>query len=376
MKYSVNVSSQPNHPTANILQDSWQDHYGTYKPARVPLSHTVKQALETLSIHLDPPAPPPTPWISNHCNVDLSLTSVIDKKTDSPVLQRALALEFIDSNSHLFPVHTDGSKATDGHASAAFSAPNYKKHVRIADGSTVYTAEMIAIKEALNYLTEIKQNNCIIFSDSLSVLQTLKLGTPGSSPVLADEVRKLARQIPDVQFAWVPSHVGVSGNESADSEAKLGLENTNVDFNNVLCINDAYNKIERYMTGEWQKAWSANPTGEFCRNIQPIVSGNIQYISKTREKEVIITRLRLGHCHLNYYLHKIDCHDTGLCDSCHVPQTLEHHFLFCDAQIHLITKLKAACSSLNKPFNISSFLNESKCIDLIYDQLSADHVFL
>src|SRR5271157_3005731 len=111
-------------------------------------------------------------------------------------------------------------------------------------------------------------------------------------------------------------------------------------------------KLRRYMTGEWQKAWSANPTGEFCRNIQPIVSGNIQYISKTREKEVIITRLRLGHCHLNYYLYKIDCHDTGLCDSCHVPQTLEHHFLFCDAQIYLITKLKQAALSLNKPFNI------------------------
>ena len=46
-----------------------------------------------------------------------------------------------------------------------------------------------------------------------------------------------------------------------------------------------------------------------------------------RRLEVAMTRLRLGKCCLYHYLHEINRHDAGLCDTCGVPETIEHHLL-------------------------------------------------
>jgi ribonuclease HI len=378
MKYVINISTQSDHPTLAIMQDSWQSHYGDYKAQRSPISNTIKGALTSLDIKIGPEKFESPPWTPNDCKVDLSLADYIDKKSDSPSLQRALALEFIETKSHLYPVYTDGSKANDGRTSSAIVAPrsNYRRGVRIADDSSVYTAELIAIKIALEYLVEIKQENSVIFSDSLSVLQTFKHGSPGSNPPLTDEIRYLVRLLnnanaDNVSFAWVPSHVGVSGNEAADCEAKLASQNHSIELHNSATISDAHCKIERYITGEWQTAWSSNPTGNYYRAIQPNVSGLIKYSNTTRMKEVMITRLRLGHCCLNHYLYVIDRHDTGLCQSCDVAETVEHHLLYCTANQVLSSKLKNVCSTVNKCFTIATILNESACIDIIYDSLSS-----
>jgi hypothetical protein len=48
-----------------------------------------------------------------------------------------------------------------------------------------------------------------------------------------------------------------------------------------------------------------------------------------RRKETIITRLRLGKCLLNMYLFRIGRHNTGLCDICLQPETVQHFLLEC-----------------------------------------------
>ena len=45
--------------------------------------------------------------------------------------------------------------------------------------------------------------------------------------------------------------------------------------------------------------------------------------------ERVITRLRLGHCFVNQWRHKLKFHPTGKCDLCQVPETVEHLLLKC-----------------------------------------------
>ncbi len=43
-----------------------------------------------------------------------------------------------------------------------------------------------------------------------------------------------------------------------------------------------------------------------------------------RKEQVIINRLRIGHCKLNKTLHVMGKHPTGLCDECQEEETIKH----------------------------------------------------
>jgi len=48
-----------------------------------------------------------------------------------------------------------------------------------------------------------------------------------------------------------------------------------------------------------------------------------------RGMEVMANRLRFGRCRLNAYLQQIGRQETGLCDSCGVPETVSHYVMDC-----------------------------------------------
>jgi len=50
-----------------------------------------------------------------------------------------------------------------------------------------------------------------------------------------------------------------------------------------------------------------------------------------RKKDVIMTRLRIGHTAVNQSLHKIGKHESGNCDKCGYPETVKHILLECVA---------------------------------------------
>jgi len=61
--YSLKIKSIPNHSTATILEDSWQNHYGKFKRGRETFSIKVKQTLQSADIDYIPVLPRDTePW--------------------------------------------------------------------------------------------------------------------------------------------------------------------------------------------------------------------------------------------------------------------------------------------------------------------------
>jgi hypothetical protein len=105
----------------------------------------------------------------------------------------------------------------------------------------------------------------------------------------------------------------VEGNEVADNLAKLALNNWNIDLNVDLTIDEIKAKILTFINSKWQTYFNNCTAGKFYRAIEPNVSNKIKYSNNCRRKEVIITRLRFGHCLLNKKLHKFNKHPTGLC---------------------------------------------------------------
>ena len=82
------------------------------------------------------------------------------------------------------------------------------------DSASIFSAEIKAIDLALDHIEQSRNSDFIIFSDSLSVLQSLH-NRQTENPLLLELNR--------IVFCWLPSHVGIKGNEKADIAAKSAL---------------------------------------------------------------------------------------------------------------------------------------------------------
>jgi len=66
--------------------------------------------------------------------------------------------------------------------------------------------------------------------------------------------------------------------------------------------------------------------------MRPTIEYHCQYSHKSRKKDVTITRLQLGRCGLNHYLHVMKRHPDGCCESCKTKEDIEHYIVYCKGQ--------------------------------------------
>ena len=97
-----------------------------------------------------------------------------------------------------------------------------------------------------------------------------------------------------------------------------------IDVDVGLELSEAYSLVDRCIIHKWQISWDNESTGSHYRAIAKTVSTKLKYLHHSRHTDVVITRLRLGKCCLNAYLHQIGKHPDGLCHSCNINQKLFH----------------------------------------------------
>ena len=110
--------------------------------------------------------------------------------------------------------------------------PNKVPHTilgpRLPDSSTVFQAEIEAIKHACQYvianLQDIHPKYIKILSDSQAAIQALNKPRITSKTVLAtlEYMETLALNVKHLNLVWIKAHVGIEGNEQADQAAKEG----------------------------------------------------------------------------------------------------------------------------------------------------------
>ena len=131
-------------------------------------------------------------------------------------------------------IFTDGSVASSGMTGFGFYIPalNIKKSYHIGTGISIFTAELCAILMSLIDMNESKYlfYQVVICVDSKSVLQSLESWNSKTRSDLIYEIKFQVHLLQskgiNVTFFWVPSHVGIYGNEIADKLAKKGAEKT------------------------------------------------------------------------------------------------------------------------------------------------------
>ena len=190
-------------------------------------------------------------------------------------------------------VYTDGSKE-DSKVGCAVISDNHSNTRRIPDDSSIFTAEAKAVDLALDFIRTCDTNNkFIIFSDSLSVLKAMN-HTSSKNPQIQKLLEKCHELLAnkEIVLCWIPSHIGIQGNEMVDKHAKtsLSLEPTSfkIPFSNLKPF------INKYILDQWQTSWN-NSIGNKLLEIKPTIGEHQSVVRNIRKEEVVLARLRLGH---------------------------------------------------------------------------------
>ena len=104
---------------------------------------------------------------------------------------------------------------------------------RLPNESSIYSAEAITIDLAMSIIANHKFSKSIIHLDSKSVLQALQSKDSSTSLItrLLDKMNTLSKN--NIILTWIPSHIGIQGNEKADKAAKKALQ-TYIQYNNSI----------------------------------------------------------------------------------------------------------------------------------------------
>ena len=263
------------------------------------------------------------PWTIKQPEVLFTLTTDKKETTDSSIF-RTKFQELSSKYPDFQHIYTDGSKDGPNVASACVSR-NYTRKCRLPDNASIFTAEIQAINMALDYIKDANLSKVLIFSDSLSVLQSInncKLDNPLVQDIL---LRFHNMRSKHIILCWLPSHTGIKGNEKADIAAKSALLLPPSNFK--LPYTDFKPVINKYLFNKWQSVWDTAIHNKL-HSIKPILSEWRPAYRMDRKEEVVLTRLRIGHSYATHsYLLKGE--EQPMCIPCDTPFTIKHVLLYC-----------------------------------------------
>ena len=309
------------------------------------------------------------PWTLKSPIIDTSSLSI---EADNP-LRMLVAREKIEGlkDSSLL-CYTDASKIKDKAGTGIFiPKKGVELSVRVSPDSSISSTELAAIEDCLLLLKTSYQgedSSIVILSDSLSAIQCLSNRNNAYHNRDIYRILSLISEFKDqgqqVTLVWVPAHVGIPGNEKADSLAKNATTKAQIDRQIPATVKDARRFVARTIEGDWQRRWDSS-LGCHQRGIQEQVSTRNFFQCAPRKKEVLISRLRLGRCHLNQYLFQMKKKVSGKCRTCpSKEETISHFLLECPTQEllrhHIRSKLQI------QSVDLRTMLSNSASIDLIY----------
>lgn len=304
---------------------------------------------------------PIPPWTIGELKID-SLTTTIPKMNMSPLMfQNEFFCKVSEYPGYYF-IYTDGSKYVNSVGCAVFSE-QYQKQLRLPDNSTIFSAELIAIISAIEYALENDTYfKYLIISDSISSLQALQ--NPFSENALIQDILLLLMRIKQknkvVNFLWVPSHVGIFGNEMADQLAKEAT--TCQEYLETITHHDLIVFIKHIVKHKWQDHWEALE-GNKLRSIKSTTSQWNTSLCSRRQDSVILARLRIGHTRLTHeYVFKRE--DPPECSNCQSTLTVEHILNSCPQYANARSKYNITSQNLFDDFakneNLFKFLKDTK----------------
>ena len=188
------------------------------------------------------------PWARP--SIEICSTSCSKRKCSDAEL-KASFFDHADSVN----IFTDGSKSSTGVGCSVVTPDSIIKK-RLNTNCSVFTAELLAVLSVLKFIfySDNFSKYFTIYTDSMSTLSSLSKLFPCHQMVqeIQDWFHLLyTRRGIQVRFCWVPSHVGIRGNEQADIAAKNAARLSHIS-NMSIPSSDFRSSIRLYCRDQWQ----------------------------------------------------------------------------------------------------------------------------
>jgi ribonuclease HI len=222
-------------------------------------------------------------------------------------------------------IYTDGS-VSNKKSGCAFICENNSFTFRLNDSVSTYTTEAYAILKALEYIQTSNYVKFLILTDSINVLHSLK--NTFSDNQMVTKILELTHKLHSlgkvIAFMWIPSHIGINGNEQVDLLAKTATIKPFID-ELKMPLEDLQNVIKQKLRAEWEGVWKNLNTTNKLRNIRDTTYNNHEQapINLSRREEICITRLRIGHTRTTHE-HLLKQQPPPMCEVCNVVVTIVH----------------------------------------------------
>lgn len=230
-------------------------------------------------------------------------------------------------------VFTDASKENNTCGIGIYFEGSARYHYRLAHEVSITTAEIQAINVAMKLIKENQLYLYVIYTDSKTACGMLEEALHAhKGPHILSEILQAAHET-GTSIQWVPSHVGLTGNEMADQLAKLGTSTSAETLEHQIFYTDAKNHLKRKKlasTQEWYKNYSEEKGKHFYQiqneyNDKPWYDGQDLKGYEVR----MINRLMTAHNYSKSWLAKMKIVEDPDCELCEEPETAEHSIIHC-----------------------------------------------
>ena len=331
LQYAAKLSANSTNATYKcVFEPSYQEIYDKRQKAIRPFGLRIQPKIEAAGLNLDQVAEQLIaeipPWTIQIPRIIFDLCQFKKSETDNSIFINSFH-EILECYKDYVHLYTDGSK--DGaKVGAALVTPAFNVQSHLPDNMSIFTAELKALLLALEFIADSESERFVIFSDSLSSLQAIG-NQKVESPLIWDFLycyTCLLNEGKEIILCWLPSHIGIKGNEIADTAAKSAIELPISKFNSSYT--DQRAQINEYIKDCWQSFWDHQKNLSKLHFVQSTLGEWPIYNRSTRREEVVLARLTAGHTRLTHsYLLKNE--PVPVCVPCHDQYNVPHILLDC-----------------------------------------------
>ena len=250
------------------------------------------------------------------------------------------------------PIYCDGSVKEEKSACGVWN-PNFTFKARLPDHSSIFSCELYAIFVIIKHISD-KPGKYLILSDSLSSINALR-NPQNSKHGLVHQIAHLISQLEpySVVIEWIPSHMGIPGNEKADKIANEALQLPETTMKNYF-LPDMLKLIKSHYTKIFNKL--CNPCPHYTNISISNQKDTLSFLEEPRHLQVPLTRIHLRVTKATH-LHIITKEPPNTCLECDQELTLEHIFIYCPSFEPARLPLKSYCTTKQIHFTLDDLLN-------------------